>query len=332
MNIKTPPSYDVSHWKIIPDFLAIEPKPLFFVTKASEAYPGTGYNHTDDKFIEYAEGMTKIDCIRGFYHYFRVTLDTERQAEHFINVISEIDILLSDVLVLDMEETGCRASQMWQWFEIVKKAYPDNLVMLYSRKNILDPIAMTPGEKEYFKKIKIWTAGYPYFPDLYSSVPAGYIPDQSKYGPVWLWQYSSHGKVTGILTARGELADVDLNWISPEFKLFLDLANPTEKEKIMAQQIWEVVSDTPAKVWDTIGGERTYPDLVKGTRVTTDFFEGEYIHFIVPRAGYSKKIWFRFIQNVEPPPPDPEPEPTNKVPFTLNVNGYQSYSGELEKL
>jgi len=115
-----------------------------------------------------------------------------------------------DILALDLEEGGESAAQIIQWLDYVQGALP-NLIMIYSAKIILDPIPMTEAQKARLKQFPIWTAGYPWFPDLFSSVPSGYVPDQSKWGPVWLWQYSSHGKVEGIS------GDVDCNWISPVF-------------------------------------------------------------------------------------------------------------------
>src|SRR5688572_24160614 len=148
MITKLPACYDVSHWKEIKDFKLVDPKPLLFITKASEAYPGAGYNHTDDKFIRYASGMMEIGCFRGFYHFNRKRLDSKRQADHFLGTISQIDILPTDILILDIEEGGEQASHLWAWHETVRKAYPDNLRMNYSRKNILDAIPMTTGERE----------------------------------------------------------------------------------------------------------------------------------------------------------------------------------------
>ena len=73
----------------------------------------------------------------------------------------------------------------------------------------------------------------------------------------------------------------------------------------MANQIWEVSSSEPAKVWKSIGGARVYPDLVKGTRVTISALQGDYLVFL--NGNVSKKIWFKFISDIEPPSPDPEP-------------------------
>jgi GH25 family lysozyme M1 (1,4-beta-N-acetylmuramidase) len=215
MNIKQPAAYDVSHWKEIPDFKLVDPRPLLFVTKATEAYPGIGYNHTDDKFIRFFEGMREIGVFRGAYHFFRKSTDATRQAQHFCNTIRP-HVVDSDILILDMEEGGERTSQIWAWFEYVKRSFPNNLLLIYSTAGLLNALPMTAPEKEYFRKIPTWTAGYPWFPDWYPSVPAMYIPDQSKWGPVYLWQYSAHGAVAGIQ------GDVDLNWMAPAFLSLLD--------------------------------------------------------------------------------------------------------------
>jgi hypothetical protein len=255
---------------------------------------------TDSKFERFACGMMEIGCIRGFYHFNRKALDAKRQAAHFLDVISRIDIRPTDLLILDVEEGGEKASGLWAWFEAARRAYANTLV-LYSRANILNPIVMTAGEREYFRQIWTWPAGYPFFPDLYSVCPPGYIPDQSKFGPVGMWQYSSHGKVTGIE------GDVDLNWIAPAF--LAQIGTPQLGEKIMAS--YTGTCKMIAKVWESIGGLRTYPDVRAGQAIAADARQGEYLHLTSPVVGWSKAIWFDYKETGTPlPTPTPTPTPT----------------------
>lgn len=316
MNIKLPAAYDVSHWKEIPDFKVIAPRPVLMITKATEAYPGTGYNHTDDKFQRFATGMMEIGCTRGFYHFFRKTLDARRQAEHFISVISQTDILSTDILILDVEEGGEKASQLWAWHETVKQAYPNNLRMNYSRANILNVIAMTESEKEYFKRIPTWTAGYPWFPDLYSVCPSGYIPDQGKYGPVWLWQYSEKGQVAGIIGAVG------CNWVNPALYTLIG-----ERQQIGEQMLINATgkcTDANNKVWSSVGG-RVIGAFRSGQTVIIDqeqIVSGvKYIHASGGNvSGWSKAQWFEYSVSTEPTPePEPEPEPVPDEEYILHV-------------
>jgi GH25 family lysozyme M1 (1,4-beta-N-acetylmuramidase) len=302
MKIKEPACYDVSHWKEVPDFRLVSPRPALFITKASEAYPAAGYNHTDVKFVRFFEGMMEIEVIRGAYHFFRKSLDSVKQAMHFVNVVSQVEILRTDILILDVEEGGEKAPQLWAWFNHVRSVFPDNPVMLYSRKNILDAISMTFAEREFFKGIPTWTAGYPIFPDLFLSVPKGYVPDQTKYGPACLWQYSAHGAVTGIQ------GDVDLNWIDPVF--YTMLGSNKKGEETMAN--FEGKANETAKVWATIGGARVYPDVTANQSIKADAEQTvagtRYIHLKSPIIGWSKAQWFSY-HPVTTPPPDPDPEP-----------------------
>lgn len=315
MIIKLPACYDVSHWKEIFDFKSVSPVPLLFITKATEAYPGSGYNHTDSKFIHFALGMLEINVTRGFYHFFRKSFNAYTQANHFISVISQIDILQSDILILDVEEGGETASQLWAFIETVKKAYPDNLILIYSRKNILDAIKMTESEKTYFRKIKIWTAGYPWFPDLFNSIPSGYIPDTDKYGEAVLWQYSAHGRVAGITTELGGVTDTDLNFITESFNVYLEMNKTILGDKIMTT--FEGKAKELAKVWNGIGGARVYPDVLPNQLIKADAEQTasgiKYIHLTSPTIGWSKASWFDYRPViVTDPEPDPGPEPTTK--------------------
>jgi len=309
--IKAPACYDVSHWKEIPDFQAVNPRPALFITKATEGYPGSGHNHTDDKFFRFMEGFQSIGCMRGAYHFFRRHVDAKRQAEHFLSVISKLDILPTDLLILDVEEGGETAAQLWIWFETVRRACPANPLILYGRKNLLDPIPMTEGEKAYFRKIPTWLAGYPYFPDMFSSIPKGYTPDQSKYGEPWLWQYSAHGKVEGIV------GDVDLNWIHPT--LLAILATNTIGE-IMTINAVGKCADSSNKVWSAIGGRQIgafrLEEVVRIDQEQT--VSGvKYIHATNGAlTGWSKAQWFSYAP-APAPAPQPEPEPVEE--YVLHV-------------
>jgi GH25 family lysozyme M1 (1,4-beta-N-acetylmuramidase) len=225
ITIKMPFCADVSHWKEIPDFNAITPRPFLMITKATE-----DIFFKDDKFIRFFQGMEQIGCHRGAYHFFRRAFDPVKQAEHFCRVIYP-HVLDDDLLFLDVEETGTTAAQMWAWLECVRGHYPRNIVMIYSSAQYLNPIPMTAGERAYFTKIPTWVAGYPTFPDYWDEPPLGYIPDRTKWGPVWMWQYSAHGAITGIH------GDVDLNWLHPTLiDLLGEVTPPTEPGEPMTSR------------------------------------------------------------------------------------------------
>lgn len=215
MNIKQPAGYDISHYEEIVDFSAISPRPALIITKATE-----GISFIDDKFERFFAGMKKAGIFRGAYHFHRKAFPAKTQADHFLNVCQMAGVMDRDILVLDVEEGGETAAQLMEWFERVRTVRPFNPVMIYSRKNLLDPILMTTAQKNYFKQIPVWTAGYPYNPDDYFSPPASYIPDQTRWGPVWMWQYSDKGVVSGI---QGQ---VDLNWLSAELLTLVGGENP----------------------------------------------------------------------------------------------------------
>jgi GH25 family lysozyme M1 (1,4-beta-N-acetylmuramidase) len=317
-------AYDISHYKDVPDFSLVNPRPTLFITKATEAHPGSIYNHTDEKFLRFFDGMASIGVHRGVYHFNRNAYNPYRQAEHFLKVISQVDILPTDFLILDAEEEGKeRASALWAWFETVRKEYPNNPLRLYSTANILNQVYMTVGEKEYFRKIKVWTAGYPFLRLDYSqrtSVPAGYIPDQSKYGEVDLWQYSEVGRVSGIIGA------VDLNWMSES--LYAQLGETVVGESIMTSYRGTCI--TTAKVWNQPGGStRVYPDIRVGEDIEADERRQVsgiwYLHLTSPTLGWSKAQWFDYEEDTIPPPPPP-PDMTEDF-IEVYVNGVLKLSG-----
>ncbi len=220
MTIKQPPCYDTSHWRTIPDFALVSPRPLLVLTKATE-----DIDFVDDTFVRYFADLKQDGIHRGTFHFHRKSFPPLDQARHFCDTIAP-HLLPKDILALDVEEGGETAAQLMTFCQYVEQRFPLHLFVIYSRKNILDAIAMTQAQKDYFKRIPIWTAGYPLFPDLYSTVPSSYIPDQTKWGPVYLWQYTDKGQVAGVVEV-----DTDCNWMSPVLIALLG-APPTPADMI----------------------------------------------------------------------------------------------------
>lgn len=286
-------AYDISHYKIVKDFRLINPKPAILITKATEGHPGSTYNHTDSTFVNYFDSMMDIGVVRGAYHFFRKSLNPYKQAEHFLNTISKVDILKTDILVLDVEEGGEKAPQLWAWCETIRKDFPNNRLWIYSRENILGLIPMTQSEKEYFKKIPIWTAGYPtpkadYY--LSEKVPTAYVPDQSRFGEVVMWQYTSKGEVSGIV------GGVDLNWIDP--KMYESLEYP---EVVSKNGEFTYISPTKLGVFSRPGG-KFVETLSPNIRINSDSLINLYGHTYLQVSNGWVKLDVQ-IENSDPTTP-----------------------------
>lgn len=210
MIIKEPVCYDFSHWRTISNFANLDPFPFLVFTKATE-----GNYQQDSTFIQYFRGMRDNGIHRGAYHFYRNLIDPVVQGRYFCDFVRP-HITANDILVLDVEEGGEVASRLKKCLETIQAQFPDNLLMIYSRANILNRIVMTTAEKAFFRQIKIWTAGYPLNPDNFNSPPADYIPDQDRYGEVWTWQYTESGQIGGVLEGSG-----DCNWLHPSLIQYL---------------------------------------------------------------------------------------------------------------
>lgn len=304
MIVKTPPVYDISHYKEVLDFAKVDPRPVLFITKATEH---TSYK--DEKFVRFFAGMAQIGVVRGCYHFFRKAYSPTAQSQFFCDTIRPY-ITDKDILILDAEEEGLKASQLWAWIYDVRSQFPNNIVMLYSRKNLLDPIVMTNAEKEFFRNVPVWTAGYPTFPDLYSKVPSGYIPDQTKFGPVWLWQYSDKGAINGIQ------GSVDLNWIDPVFYAMIEWTGGTTPPPVDPSPTGGTVTTIynlqatgdPTKIFSDSTFSKDIGKYSKGTTFKADSANAGGYH---TSLGWVKKTQVKLLSTetdpVTPPPVDPPP-------------------------
>lgn len=206
MVIKEPAVYDTSHWERVPDFALVKPRPVLVMTKATE-----GNFYRDPTMPNYLADLKQDGIRRGVYHFFRKAYDPVEQANYFINYITPY-ITSDDILALDFEEGGETADQLIAFLNRLAFQFPTNITLNYSRKNLMDPISMTTAQKDFLKQYPTWIAGYPTNPDLYSSIPPAYIPDQTKWGVPWLWQYTDRGMPEG---TSGD--GTDCNWIDPVF-------------------------------------------------------------------------------------------------------------------
>jgi lysozyme len=200
MILKQPLAVDISHWKTVNDFAAISPRPVLIITKATEHV-----SYTDPTFVKYFTLMKTAGYKRGAFHFFRRFYNATEQARHFCDTIRPY-VLDDDILVLDFEEGGETAAQLIAFLGYVRAQFPRNLIMNYSRQNLMNAIPMTAAQADVLRQYPVWVAGYPANPDQYSSVPYFYKPN-GNWGEVWLWQYTSSGVVSGIS------GDVDCNWM-----------------------------------------------------------------------------------------------------------------------
>lgn len=85
------------------------------------------------------------------------------------------------------------------------------------------------------------------------------------------------------------------------------------------------------KIRSTPGGDVITGSIPKDTPITADDSAGSWLKLItvnsLPKGGYVNSRSIKF--NTTPPPP-PVPTPT-LTPFTLTVDGYKPFIGNLEK-
>lgn len=218
MIIKIPACYDVAgSYQKIADWGKVNPRPLFVVHKATE---GNWYQDPYFK-IDFA-GLAVNGINRGAYHFFRKAVSSILQANYFCDYVRDT-LRPDDYIILDMEEGGETIAQIFAWLDGIEAQY-SNEIIIYSNKSKIDALVAqcTPTHLTRLRSYKIWIAGYPANPDLYSTIPAGYIPAGFT---VWMWQYSSSAHPDGIVATS-----VDVNWLAPEFIAKLEGATPPTGE------------------------------------------------------------------------------------------------------
>lgn len=181
---------DVSHWQNVIDWKRV--KTDFAIIKATQ-----GVRYVDPRFKENQAGARSIGVVRGFYH-FADGGDAKKEAAHFVKTIGGLE--QNELVVLDWEINHPNAVAWCRvWLDEVKRltGVKPLLYTNYARVKELNWKLVVDGD------YGLWVARYPK-PDLGVYIPL--LRPTSDEWPFWvLWQYSSKGKVNGIL------GNVDMN-------------------------------------------------------------------------------------------------------------------------
>jgi lysozyme len=179
------PSYtlgiDVSHYQGEVNWPAVaESGVVFAFIKATD-----GIADVDPRFARNWAGAKAAGILRGAYHFFRPSLDSERQAAHFLGAVPVDDMALApalDVEITDGLERAALQQGIRTWLETVQAALGGKPVVY------TDPTFWRSSVAADFSAYPLWLACYAGEPEI----PA---PWQT-----WtFWQHSDAGQVNGIL-------------------------------------------------------------------------------------------------------------------------------------
>jgi GH25 family lysozyme M1 (1,4-beta-N-acetylmuramidase) len=184
--------------------------------RAGIAKASQNFLREDDQFRNNWQPMLDAGVPRGAYHFYNWWASSGSQAKKFVSVIKKYGgVKPNDVLALDDEEEGKMSLKSMIDFTYNVEMSLGIRCIWYSWARVLNGLStkkLTSYQLGYLRTIKVWSAGYPYNPDLYPSPPSCYIADKTKYGNTVLWQY--HPDVPNI---QGIPGGTDVNWVDPEF-------------------------------------------------------------------------------------------------------------------
>ena len=158
----------------------------FVFIKASE-----GENFRDSFFQKNWNSLQKFDVKKGAYHFFRPTLDVNKQFQNFSQTVKLADEDLPPVLDIEVEDGRSKKEivhAVKQWLALAEKKYGVKPI-IYTNLNFYK--ATLAG---HFDEYPMWIARYSNREPILD------------YGNSWtFWQYGNRGKIPGIE------GDVDLN-------------------------------------------------------------------------------------------------------------------------
>lgn len=248
---------DLSYWQErfdMDDPEAIELKKLLKILEIVwlRATHGTW---KDTKFeIFFQELVEHPEPLRGVYGFYVDNKPWIEQADVFIECIAGKDF---DIILWDVEKKPFTAAKQRQYslngikiLNLIKEMYPNTLIMVYSRKDIMDMLLKYTSEwknyhyhhaqypwyhwyelsfnfMSYFKKIFVQGGG------LHINLPNGFGPNQ--------WEVRQIGDKTGLGKVLGvKSKDIDLNITRRLFGDFIQLVGVPKR--------WEASPPSPLPV------------------------------------------------------------------------------------
>jgi GH25 family lysozyme M1 (1,4-beta-N-acetylmuramidase) len=224
---RNPLVYDIAYNNDIFDWSKVFPQPAGVICKATE------WNE-DSTFANNWQGLAQRGIPRMAYHFMHFNVPTYSsgaQARDFCNAIKKRGgIRSNDYFICDAEEKDAHGNSLVSIGQIIDWCYNVTVllgvgydrIIIYSTKDILDNLSMakmSATQLAIIRGIRIWIAGYPEdvhnnsTADNYANPSAaGFIPDQSIYGQVVLWQYDSE-----VPNTFGIPGGLDPDWVDAKF-------------------------------------------------------------------------------------------------------------------
>lgn len=212
MNIKQPMVLDTAYNNEGTDWHPCKDMVAAVLCKATE-----GPVIQDVEFPSTWRQLDELNIPRAAYHFYRGYSKPQSQANNFYDyVMANGGLKQGDKVVLDLEEDDMDISKILETAQAIRQKF-NMWPILYSRKSLLDPLdfsGLSASQKADILNMLVWIAGYLDNPDPYGSVPGFYVPNQTRYGRVVIWQYAADVEDHHIPGIQG---DLDFDWIDPDF-------------------------------------------------------------------------------------------------------------------
>lgn len=290
-------------------------------------------NWVDVRFKENWQKAKAAGMPRGSYWYYDSREDPKKQAALWWSLIKDDPGELVHVADLEESYSGPYGlpSHMQAFIQEFQRlsSLPDDRVVIYTGYFWW---IQRVGNNSFFLRFFLWLAWYA--PMDVVRVPAPWLEDDLLF-----WQYTSSGD--GSLYGVSSL-EIDLDWYCCDARSYSLRFNLGASQSPTGGNMQVIKGTAKGDVNRRIspGGSLFSPPryLHAGDTIEADKNQYQWLHLTKingiaitgeewASAGATQQyIGWAWVPVEEPPPPTPV-----KTPFTLNVDGYLPFSGELEK-
>lgn len=301
----------------------------------------------DEDFKDYWQAAKAAGLPRGSYWFFDSRAEPGKQATLWRAQIGNDTPELG--LWADLEESyggTWKGERNWRTFlEAVKIVFPGVRLGIYTA-NWWWQVQIV-RDQAYFGEYPLWVSQFTLTP-LYVILPK---PWENKGARLWQFTDKGDGRAYGV-----ESLNIDLNYWNgdlPSYRKYFGLAetpppgnggsmifgrintgalNVRQGPGANYMDLGDLTLNDHVVATEKVGGWWRLKDARRGSWAGTEVVltGGK---TVAQRAAETNDVWCSgaYIVEVDGPTQPPPPPPAGKTPFTLAVDGYKPFSGELEK-
>lgn len=273
---------DTSHWSGVINFVTMyNAGAKFWITKASDAFFGTGQLFQDSMFDTYMRDSEDIGLLRGCYHWLQPSVDPTVAAKFYLERYYKYDLDFPPILDFEEPKVTNYGDFAWRaevWLRYVYEQTKKKPIV-YTAKWYTDRFAQK--YISWMNVYPLWVADYTWWSNNVTHKPI--MPYPWTEHTIWQWGTPARGNEFGV-----QAKEIDMNYFNGSYDDLLSFLNAEKPEPPVQSYLFDGVVEANALSIRT-GPSTDYPVsgyLKKGDVVHVKEVDGQNV-WVEHDSGWS---------------------------------------------